>query len=78
MKNITLFLLFVAGVSFIPPARADVIKGLHLSSPLIVSGSLGVELQVGNASFLGSLGGYRRMEGDDPSWLASVGLGLRS
>ncbi len=38
---------------------------------------LGVELAVGVHSFIGTLGGYRLIEGDDDDWLASVGLGLR-
>lgn len=138
MKKITLFLFLFTGFSFISLARAEAIKGLHLSSPLIVSGSwgwtfggdtgprnsleleaglgggkillgrdsmgpglgyglkaslmrtwfipvnvdedqlyLGVELQIGNGSFLANLGGYRLIEGNDEDWLATFGLGLR-
>jgi hypothetical protein len=38
---------------------------------------LGAEAQLGLGSFYGSLGGYRRIEGDDDSWLASIGIGMR-
>jgi hypothetical protein len=38
---------------------------------------LGVELAAGVHQFIGTLGGYRLIEGDDEEWIASVGLGLR-
>ncbi|WFB36130.1 hypothetical protein P3T73_18410 [Kiritimatiellota bacterium B12222] len=38
---------------------------------------LGVELQMGNPSFIGSLGGYGKIEGDDDSWISTLSIGIR-
>lgn len=40
-------------------------------------GYLGVELQGGYDDLLASIGGYRRIQGDDDGWLATFGLGFR-
>ncbi len=139
MKTSRLHFLFtVTFFTLAGLASAETIKGVHLSSPLVLSGSygltfggetgprniaeleagvgggkiligrdtmgpgfgyglkaalmrtwlfpvevdtnqlyLGVELQAGNDVFLGRLGGYRLIEGDDDDWLATLGLGFR-
>lgn len=38
---------------------------------------MGVELQGSLSSFVLSLGGYRRVEGDGDGWLGAVSIGLR-
>ena len=38
---------------------------------------MGIELEAGLGSFVGTLGGYRRIDGDDDPWIVSLGLGVR-
>jgi hypothetical protein len=38
---------------------------------------MGLELEAGLGSLVGTLGGYRRIDGDDDPWIASLGLGIR-
>ncbi len=38
---------------------------------------LGIELQAGVGPLIGSVGGYGRVSGDDESWIATFGIGLR-
>lgn len=38
---------------------------------------LGIEFQAGLGPIIGTVGGYRRIDGDDDAWTASFGLGIR-